>query len=963
MKSEFERQHWQQIEALFAEAITLSGVERAVFLENACETQPHLRAHVEALCEAHEKAASYLDVIDGSNAAVLLQETHQGSIAEAGTRVGSYQLIREIGRGGMGVVYLAERADGQFEQQVALKLMKQGIDTAQVRERFLRERQILAQLRHPNISRLLDGGVDEAGRPYIVMEYVAGTSLIKYCNEHTLDIDARLQLFQHVCKAVQYAHQNLTVHRDLKPSNMLVTSADELKLLDFGIAKLLTPDTTPGQTLTQMGSTPMTPEYAAPEQFSGEPVTTATDVYALGVVLYELLVGRRPFVADNASPKHISEAIAASAPSRPSVAVQDKTGTDPVTVSQQRSTHPDRLQRRLAGDLDTIVLKALRKEPDRRYASAEAFFEDIRRHLEGLPVLARSDTFGYRAGKFVRRHRSAVALASLLVMSLFAGLFTTLWQAREAASEAAKADRVKEFTISLFEASNPMLQAQGDSIQVRELLDQGVGRINEELQDQPEVKGEMLATLGRVYRELGSFEKADSLLFQALKVREEVNGPDHPDIATSLYNLAWLKRLTEEFDEADSLYRRSYDMRVRLFGPKHLDVAESALGLGILHNDRAAYDTAISYYNEALAIYDEEYDDPNHSDVLTLQNNLATMYSATDNVQLAESLYTEVLESRRVTLGEQHPHFALSLANLGAQKLDQAEYEIADSLFGEALEVYIHNYGFNHAESASVMVRKAVAKQSLGAYLEADSLFATALEIQKVIFGEVDSRVGSTMYNMARLRMVYGDYAGAERMYRSVMEIDRKTLGEEHVYIALNLDYLGQALLEQGKTELALAYSDRATAMLMKLVGNEHRSTAASFSWKARILLARNQPDEALAFSNKALNAYEIGLDTGHPRWGAAWAVHASIQDALGDAPAADSLYLLALELQREKLASTNSTLARTLTGIGTLRVTQRQCAEALKLLDEATSIYRYLSTSHPKLAGVQQLRTQCAGV
>ena len=445
-------ERWQQADAVFSEALDLPPEKRAAFLDEACAGDADLRREVERLFEADAQAGLFLETpsdwfdaprLPGPGVAA---EGDRARRAVLGQQVGPYRLLDEIGHGGMGTVYLAERADGQFEQQVALKLVRSGVATDEALRRFRLERQILAGLHHPHVARLLDGGVTEDGTPYFVMEYVAGIPIDRYCDEHRLSIAERLRLFCTVCAAVQYAHQNLVVHRDLKPSNILVTDDGQVKLLDFGIARLLDPEArTLSPALTQTGLRLMTPEYASPEQVRGEPVGTASDGYQLGVLLYELLTGHRPYRLPGRLLHHIERIVCEEMPTRPSTAVvqieevevSGDGGTQSITpeqVSRARSTSIERLRRRLAGDLDNIVLMALRKEPARRYASVGNLEADIQRHLTGLPVRARPDTLVYRATKFVRRNWIGVAATLLVMLSLVAGLTVALWQARIAAA-------------------------------------------------------------------------------------------------------------------------------------------------------------------------------------------------------------------------------------------------------------------------------------------------------------------------------------------------------------------------------------------------------------------------------------------------------------------------------------------------------------------------------------------------
>jgi non-specific serine/threonine protein kinase/serine/threonine-protein kinase len=460
---------WQQVKALWQAALERAPHQRAAFLAEACAGDGALQREVASLLASYEQAGSFIEAPAVAGAAPWLADEQDPAVV--GQLIGSYKVIRALGHGGMGTVYLAVRADDHYRKRVAIKLVTPGMGTGSLRRRFRTERQILASLDHPNIAKLLDGGTTADGRPYLVMDYVEGLPIDAYCDRHTLSINERLQLFCAVCAAVHHAHQNLVVHRDLKPSNILVTADGVPKLLDFGIAKLLNPElAAPTLALTTLGLQLMTPEYASPEQVRGEPLTTASDIYALGVLLYELLTGHRPYRLTSRLPHDVVRAICEEDPQKPSTAIGRSAevpgvgGTrriTPETVSQTRGDAPDKLRRRLAGDLDTIVLMALRKEPQRRYGSAAQLAEDLRRHLEGLPVVARKHTLGYRSAKFLRRH-------------VLGSLVGSLWQARVAQVERVRADRrfndVRQLTnMFLFEFHDAIKDLVG-STPARELL-------------------------------------------------------------------------------------------------------------------------------------------------------------------------------------------------------------------------------------------------------------------------------------------------------------------------------------------------------------------------------------------------------------------------------------------------------------------------------------------------------------
>jgi eukaryotic-like serine/threonine-protein kinase len=461
-------ERWQQVKHVLDEAIALDAARRRPYLERIGSADPDLCSEVETLLRHHLQAAS------GFLVKPMVKDRADSSPTKpipsrVGNRVGVYQLLEEIGQGGMGSVYRAARADGQYEQQVAVKLVRSGYDTESVLERFRHERQILASLDHPNIARLLDGGTTDDGLPYLVMELIEGIPVDEYCNQHSLSISQRLQLFQQVCAAVQYAHQRLVIHRDIKPGNILVTSAGTPKLLDFGIAKIFDPTSASEATLLH----PLTPEYASPEQIRGEPITTASDVYSLGVLLYRLLTGQSPYRVETRSPTELARAITETEPLRPStVVVRGNNASPPFS---EREGSPAKLRRRLIGDLDNIALMSLRKEAQRRYGSVEQLGEDIRRYLEGLPVTARKGSWTYRAGKFVRRNKAAMTAVALVALAVVGGIAATVHQARIAQANALRAERrfndVKKLAHSLmFEIHDSVASLPGGTPTLRLLV-------------------------------------------------------------------------------------------------------------------------------------------------------------------------------------------------------------------------------------------------------------------------------------------------------------------------------------------------------------------------------------------------------------------------------------------------------------------------------------------------------------
>jgi non-specific serine/threonine protein kinase/serine/threonine-protein kinase len=584
-------ERWQRVKQLLEQAIALDAVERSSFLDRACDSDAGLRREIDSLLSSHEQAGTGFlktPVVD-------LKAAVAAAPARAGRRIGVYQIVEEIGHGGMGEVYRAVRADGQYTKEVAIKLVRGGFDSAYVQERFRNERQILASLDHPNIARLLDGGTTEDGVPYLVMELIAGIRIDSYCDGHTLPITERLQLFRQACAAVQYAHQRLVIHRDIKPSNILVTKEGVPKLLDFGIAKILDPAGALAETTI---ARPMTPEYASPEQIRGEAITTASDVYSLGVVLYQLLTGRSPYPGETRSSHELARAVCETEPGRPSTAVLKsqtvRTGdhveqVPAELISSSRESSPAKLHRRLAGDLDNILLMALRKEPQRRYPSVEQFAEDIRRHLEALPVTATKGSWRYRSEKFVKRNRTGVLATAVVLLAVIAGVGAMLRGARIARQQAeiARAERgraekrfndVRKLANSLiFEIHDSIQGLPGATPSRKLLLDRAVEYLDKLSQDASgdvDLQRELAWGYQRLaavqgdtsQSNLGQVNAAQASNRKALALFETV-AKMNPHNVTDQLNLAMAYRTRALFDIYEPRGRREIDQALAVTDP------------------------------------------------------------------------------------------------------------------------------------------------------------------------------------------------------------------------------------------------------------------------------------------------------------------------------------------------------------------------------------------------------------
>ncbi|MEM1117277.1 MAG: serine/threonine-protein kinase [Bacteroidota bacterium] len=731
-------------------------------------------AEVLALLEADATAQPLLD---GQPLDALPEATADdlAALPEAGRLIGPYHIIEEVGRGGMGAVYRAERADGAFEQTVALKLVKRGMDSEAVLARFRAERQILARLDHPGIARVLDGGLADDGRPWLAMEFVEGLSITDYCNAHRLGVGPRIALFQQVCEAVAYAHRQLVVHRDLKPSNILVTSEGRVKLLDFGIAKVLAGDDAdePLTVLTGPGQLVLTPEYAAPEQVAGEPVSTATDVYALGVVLYELLAGQRPYSFDARTPAVIDHVVRTVEPPRPSTVVADAPPTTGLT--------PDRLRRQLAGDLDTICLVALRKEPERRYTSVEALADDLHRHRDGLPVLARPDTAGYRARKFVRRHRTGLGAlaASVAAISLVAGLaFARVGDERDLAevqrdraeAEARRSEEVVSFLRGLLLGASPY-EAPGEELTARELVDRGAERVQTDLASEPATQAAIQALIGEVYMDLGRPENAVPLYRASLATRE-AEGLD-AEAASVARELGRALRETERPDEAELHLRASIAAFDVLPEADPTERALSQRHLGSLLRDQGDFEAAEALYREALATARAAGgpDDPLVGDIT---NSLVILLRATDRVSEAADLMADLVASDRRVLPPNHPDLGTSLA-IQATLFREAERGTeAVAAAREALAVYRAAHpDTTHPDVASGVHGLAIALRADGQREAAVRTYRTAIDRLGAAYGTRDLRTLAAVMGYAELLAEAGRLDAAATQYRQAAEASR----------------------------------------------------------------------------------------------------------------------------------------------------------------------------------------------
>ena len=830
---------WPKIDRLLEEALELPSGERTAFVENVCRGDAELRKEIRSLLDADDLAGSFLErpavekpIEPRSHAAAEpTSEVHQ--------RVGPYRLERVLGQGGMGTVYLARREDDQYRRQVAIKLLRRDDRSPELLDRFRAERQILAGLEHPNITRLYDGGADSDGRPYLVMEVVDGLPIDLYCDHGHLPIERRLRLFLEVCAAVEHAHRRLLVHRDLKPANILVTADGVPKLLDFGIAKLLGGgriDLTVQP--TRSGVRPMTPSYASPEQIRGEAVTTASDTYALGVLLYRLLAGRSPYRLQRHLPHELERAILELDPERASDAVErvtDRSEPTPAAIAKLRATTPQELRRRLRGDLDNIVAKALDKRPERRYGWARELAEDVERHLADRPVSARPDSLGYRLGKFVRRHRLAVA-AGTVVAALLLGfsVIATLQSARirdqrdVARQERAKAEQVTQMLTGLFQGADPF-GPSGNDVTAREILDRSGERIAE-LEGQPELQATFMGIVGDVYMELGLLDQAAPLIESSLDLRREIYGDQHPEVAQSLHLLSQLRSNQGDDVSARDLERQALELRRKLFAGDHPAVAESLNFLGLAALQSGELDPAEALFREALAMRRKLFDE--HSfEVGQALNNLALVLHSRGDYEAAEPLYRQSLEAWRHVYGDDHAEVALSMANLAGLLQDLEDYEAAEALMRDSMEIARRQLGDEHPRVFIVQYLLADLLYEKGEFAASERLSQEALALGRRTFGPDHPRIAHALTGLARLRLATGEVAGAERLSREALAIYRDKLPAGHWRTARVESVLGAALTAAGRFEEAEPLLVGAYPVIRDQIGDREPMTRDALSF------------------------------------------------------------------------------------------------------------------------------------
>ena len=919
---------WQRIKEIYRQALDLDAGERRAFVESSAGEDAELAAEIMKLLDVPTRGSSDIDGIVESAAG-----TFSGTLPH-GERIGPYRLLSVIGSGGMGHVYLAERADREFDQRVAIKTVNLGFASPSTTERFRQERQILADLDHVHIGRLLDGGRTESGIPYLVMEYIDGESIVDYCAGEDLSLERRLGLFLGICDAVQYAHRRLIVHRDIKPSNILVTRDGTPKLLDFGVAKLL--DATGDTALTRAEARILTPEYASPEQIRGEPVTIATDVYGLGILLYELLSGARPFDVTSASPPGIRELICHTEPVEPSRAAFD-------------SGRPD-LGARLSGDLDRIILKAMRKEPERRYETVRDLANDVRNYLSGRPVAARSPSWTYRTAKFIRRNRTVVTAATAAIVAAIAmTVFHTVRLAdeRDRANLAARqAEEISAFLAGLFEGASPAV-SQGEEITAIELLEEGSERIDR-LEVQPILKAKLYRVIGESYTQLGAYEKGLALLESAVGLLDGAEDAEPLLVADTVASLAEALRLLERHEESIAGYRRALEIRQAELGGDHPRVAFAMSRLGGALGWQGRSEEALALLRRAIEIKTRNGDrDEEMLDVLGI---LAVNLAQTGRFEEAIAVNQRSIDLSEQLLGELHPGTVIRIGNAGIF-LHQA-YRTPEGLrlLDEAIEKTERIQPADHPDLAYDRRWRARMLQRLGRFPEAARELEAAAAITRAGGREESMEAVSNLYGLARWRLEYGD-PGAYDAYQEGLELAAQRGSPDGP--AVYAGRIGSAIALARSGELA-----RAEELLAAALERDDRFQK-SVEWYARKELAsvlgrRGRTGEAATHFALIFAEQELGPDA---PGGAAIEIlidRAAHHRRVGDYEQAEADARRARDLAAERLPDGNWIIAMADSEVARAQLARSASAEAVAMLRDAAD--RLRRTFHVQDARVREL-------
>ncbi|TVR31366.1 MAG: serine/threonine-protein kinase [Balneolaceae bacterium] len=807
-------EQWKRVQTLFKEIVDLEPDTRQLRLESVKTESPLLYEELRSLLAADSLETSLLDGF------AIEHVDLSGLVPLEGVQVGHFQIEKQIGSGGMGSVYLAKRVEGGFDQTVALKLIKYGMGTIQAIRHFEEERSILARLQHPHIARLIDGGITEEDRPWFAMEYVEGIPISQYCRENKVTLYERLSLFLMITSAVKYAHKNLIVHGDLKPDNILVSMQDDkptIKLLDFGVARLIETGKEDAKTLHAF-----TAEYASPEQLDKQPVTTTSDIYSMGVILYELFTGTRPYKINDQSIQDFFNKIRQSSPVLPS-----KVRTEDVQATHQKD---------LAGDLDNICLKAISVNPEQRYETAEQLADDVQSYLNHQPVTASPGTRAYRARKFIKRHTVGVFAAATILVILISGITAFAWQYQVAATERDRAQKeaetsrqVASFLQGLFEVSDPSI-SRGDTLTAFTMLERGAEQVETELAGNPELLAEMLDILGVVYINLFDFQKAEEMFTRSEGYKRQIYPEDHISLSVNYHHLGNVQIQNGNFEAANSSISAALHIRRANLRQNHPDIASTLQLLGFLNHRQGNFEKAEELYSEALAIYEEQSsDDPDNAmESASLNNSLGMIFLATARYEEAAELFQDAVSYIQTNLGDDHPRLINYLANMGNVNTALGNSEEAERYFIQSVETARKTHGNHHPHTANALIYYSNFLFHQRDYLAVEQISREALQIYTDFYDDDNPVIPVIINNLANSLDNQGKLTEAEELHRVALARRIELFGSESHHVAQSYGNIAATLRNKEKYDLALEYYHRALEIEVVVYGENHPETAYS---------------------------------------------------------------------------------------------------------------------------------------
>ena len=910
-----EQHQWETINEILDTALELQKEKRAAYIEKECEGDQKLKQTVTELLNSIEKSDTE-GFLEGAEA-YPRQLAADFSISDQpsqsvliGKTIGKYKILELIGHGGMGSVFLTERIDDAYHKKIALKVLRRGMDTPSNIARFQRERNILATMDHPNIARLLDGGVTDHGLPYLVMEYIDGIPLLEYCNRHQLNIKKRIELFKSVCEAVLHAHKNATIHRDLKPSNIFVTHDGRVKVLDFGIAKLLEPSDPDAFFQTRTGARILTIGYAAPEQFENKTVTTATDCYTLGIVLYELLAGIHPFGDEKRDLSKFEKIAYTQSPAKPSEKFQQLSESAQEEIASQKNTTSSALGQILKGDLDAILMKALRTEPEARYGSVEQILEDINRYNRSLPLIAQSDTYQYRIGKFLSRNRKAV-VGGLLILITIIGFgsfhFNRITEERDIAEiEAQKAQTVKNFLIEIFRSSNPRSTSfETKDISAKELLLTGENKITNELNNQPDVYTEIMLAIGDAQKNIDAYEKAEKNYKKALSKSSETTKPLENKLRTYV-KLGWLitdwrssqkvaqqhalnaqKILTKIENPSPALEASVFGLLGRVIsvrrnhkkGIPYFEKADSIYVNAGLENSYEYIKMLTGYSRSLLYVFDfkksvemlqksnklhrQKYDNP----TLTIAENykfMAWSHRELGNFEKSNNYFLKSIDLKRELIGDRTVQTAISMYHLSRNYLLGGDFQKSEELAQKVLNIYQENL---EPENQFILQAKryvAIAKYNQNEFNAAEAILQEIIKSFVKKHGKDHISFANTGAHLAVIYRNTEQFEKSVSLLKECIRINKRELGERTRSVAVDMVKLANTYRAMGSYEKAHKYFRQAESIFKTEIPQNHYRRAEFYYKFAKLKQDMGKSQEARQYFKQAYNIYvnNFGIDS-----------------------------------------------------------------------------------------------------